>query len=83
VPPFFVLALGAGGCRFFNATTKMNDIHDHLWAYLKALRNSEAIKEWLYQANILLKRNGLPTQITPLDAQRMLKNINKHFMFIV
>lgn len=61
----------------------MNDIHDHLWAYLKALRNSEAIKEWLYQANILLKRNGLPTQATPLDAQRMLKNINKHFMFIV
>lgn len=61
----------------------MNDIHDHLWAYLKALRNSKALIEWLSLANILLKRNGLPTQITPLDAQRMLKNINKHFMFIV
>jgi hypothetical protein len=60
----------------------MNDIHDHLWAYLKAVRNSEAIKEWLHYANILLKRNGLPTQTTPLDAQRMLKNICKHYLFI-
>jgi hypothetical protein len=65
------------------SATNMNDIHDHLWAYLKAVRNSEAIKEWLYQANVMLKRNGLPTQTTPLDAQRLLKKITKHYMLFV
>lgn len=61
----------------------MSYIHDLVWEYLNAVRNSESLAAWLKEANIILKANGLPMQTTPLDAQRMLKNITKHYLFIV
>jgi len=60
----------------------MSYIHDLVWEYLKSVRNSEALAAWLKEANIILKANGLPTQTSALDAQRLLKQITKHYLFV-
>jgi len=66
-----------------SATNNMNDIHDHLWAYLKAKRSIQAITEWLRQSNQILVRNGHEPQADALDAQRLLKTITKHYMLFL
>jgi hypothetical protein len=61
----------------------MSYIHELVWAYLKAIRNPADLAGWLKEANIMLKANGLPVQTAPLDAQRLLKSITKHYSFLV
>jgi hypothetical protein len=61
----------------------MNDIHDHLWEFLFAKRSVAALKEWLQEANRILHRNGLEPQTDALEAQRLLKTINRHYAFFL
>lgn len=61
----------------------MNPIHEHLWKYLNAKRAADSLKEWLRIANIMLQRHGLEPQKDALDAQRLLKTINKNYLFFL
>jgi hypothetical protein len=60
----------------------MKQVHQHLWDYFKAIRNSDTMTEWLQVANNLLVQHGFDKQTTALDAQRMLKKINKFYSFV-
>ena len=59
------------------------NIHDLLWAYLTAIRCPMATKAWLAEANRILSLNGLERQTDALCAQRLLKTINKHYLFLL
>lgn len=59
------------------------NIHDLLWAYLTAIRCPVATKDWLAEANRFLSLNGLERQTDALSAQRLLKTINKHYLFLL
>jgi hypothetical protein len=60
----------------------MKHVHQHLWDYFQAIRNSETMVEWLRIANNLLVQHGFDKQTTALDAQRMLKKINKFYSLV-
>jgi hypothetical protein len=59
------------------------NIHEMLWAYLTAIRCPVATKAWLAEANRILSLNGLERQTDALSAQRLLKTINKHYLFLL
>ena len=53
-----------------------------MWDYLKAIRNPVHLQKWLEIANQLLLKNGFEKQSNPLEAQRLLKKINKYYLFV-
>jgi len=60
----------------------MKSVHEHMWDYLKAIRNPVHLQKWLEIANQLLLKNGFEKQSNPLEAQRLLKKINKYYLFV-
>ena len=68
--------------EFLQEVTNMKHVHQHLWDYFKAIRNSDTMVEWLRVANNLLVQNGFDKQTTALDAQRLLKKINKFYSLV-
>jgi hypothetical protein len=59
------------------------NLHDLLWAYLTAIRCPVATKAWLAEANRILSLHGMERQSDALSAQRLLKNITKHYLFLL